>query len=411
MIPPDNRRTFAAFLIDFVSYGVAMSAISMATFLPLFLRTHGATEVTIGLVPAAFAAGRMTGLLAAPRLESKPLIRRWMVTVMVIERVPLILCGLWILLSPTAQPHAVVAGTLVLWVVYTMTNGWASTAWGALVARSLDARQRGVLTGLGSALSALSGLAVVPAVGLAISHFGLTRGYGISFTAAGLLLTCSCLVFLRAREDPNPDTKASIGLGAYLRQMGVVLRGDHHFRWFLIAMVLWLVGSTGGAYFTVFAMKRFGAGPSVVMGYTLAMSAGGGIAGLVAGRVAGQVGFVRVFAAGIVLTAASMLAAFMASTSVWLYAAFVLTGAGAMASWMSVINLPIDLADRPNIPTYYAVASLVRGPAGALAPIAAGFYLERFAYPPLFAFCALISLLSAVLLVRFVGDKNHAAQR
>jgi len=404
MIPSDNRHTFVIFLIDFVMYGVAMSAISMATYLPLFLRTHGASEVIIGLVPAAFAAGRMTGLLAVPRIESQPLIRRWMVSVMVIERLPLVLCGLWILLGPIGQPQVVVAGILLLWVMYTATNGWSSTAWGAFVARCMDSRQRAALTGLGSALSALSGLAVVPLVGLAIARLGLTRGYGISFAVAGLLLMTSCLVFLRVREAPSPDVKEPIGLGAYLRKMGPVLQSDRRFRWFLITMLLWLVGSTGGAYFTVFAMRHFAAGPSEVMGYTLAMSAGGGIVGLMAGWMAGRMGFVRVYSVGIGLTAASMLVAFVASSSTWLYAAFALTGAGATAAWMSVINLPLELADRPNMPTYYAVASLVRGPAGALAPIVAGFYLERFAYPPLFAFCALLSLLSAVLVVRFVGD-------
>ena len=399
-----SRRAFAVFLADYVSYGVAMSAISMTTYLPLFLRTHGASEIVIGLIPAVFAAGRMTGLLAAPLLESRLLIRRWMVTVMVSERLPLVLCGLWILTSQSARPQVVVAGVLVLWTIYTAINGWASTAWGAFVARCLDRRRRGALIGLGSTLSALSGLAVVPVVGLAITHFGLARGYGLAFIGGGLLLASSCLLFLRVGEEPNPDVKARVGLASYLKQMGPVLRGDGRFRWFLSAMTLWLMGSTGIAYFTVYAMKRFAAGPSVVMGYTLAMSAGAGIAGLVAGRMAERIGFVRIFTGGMVLTSVSMLIACVAPTAPWMHAVFAVAGAGITASWMSVINLPLELADRPNIPTYYAVASLVRGPAGALAPIAAGLYLERFPYPPLFAFCAVVSLLAAVLLISFVSE-------
>jgi len=186
--------------------------------------------------------------------------------------------------------------------------------------------------------------------------------------------------------------------------MGPVLRRDSRFRWFLGAMTLWLIGSTGCAYFTIYAMKRFAAGPSTVMGYTLAMSAGAGIAGLAAGRTAERTGFVRIFTVGMILTSASMLMACFAQESLWMYGAFAVTGTGVTASWMAVINLPLELAERPNIPTYYAVASLVRGPAGALAPIAAGLYLERFPYPPLFAFCAAVSLLAAVLLVRFVTE-------
>jgi len=176
MNPSRSRRTFAAFLIDFVNYGIATSAISMATYLPLYLKTNGASDLVIGLVPAAFAAGRMTGLLAAPRLEARSLVRGWMVRIMVIERLPLALCGLWILLGPGQRSGLMVTGVLVLWVIYTVINGWATTGWGTFNSRALDRRQRGLLSGLGFTGSALTGLAVVPLVGLAITHFGLTRG-------------------------------------------------------------------------------------------------------------------------------------------------------------------------------------------------------------------------------------------
>ncbi len=102
MSPSTDRRTFISFITDFVSYGIAMSAVSMATYLPLFLKTHGASDLVIGLIPAAFAAGRMTGLLVAPVIEARPLIGRWMVAVMLVERLFLVLCGGWILAGPEA---------------------------------------------------------------------------------------------------------------------------------------------------------------------------------------------------------------------------------------------------------------------------------------------------------------------
>jgi len=401
---PRSRRTFAAFLIDFVNYGIATSAISMATYLPLYLKTNGASDLVIGLVPAAFAAGRMTGMLAAPRLEARALIRGWMVRVMVIERLPLALCGLWILMGPDQRPGLMVLGVLALWVTYTVINGWATTGWGTFVSRGLSRPQRGQLSGLGFTLSAFTGLAVVPLVGMAITTFGLTRGYGGAFLAAGLMLTCSCLVFLRADETPYPHVKERVSLGAYLRQMGPVLRADRRYRWFLAVMSLWLVGATGAAYFTVYAMERFQADAGTVMGYTLAMSTGAGLAGLIGGRAANRVGFVRVFLVGIGLTAASMVVAGVTPVSMGMYLAFALTGAGGSSSWMAIINLPLELADPPDVPTYYAVASLVRGPAGALAPITAGLYLGHFSHPPLYLFCAVVCVVSGVLLRRYVSE-------
>lgn len=404
-----DRRTFQAFLVDFVDYGIAMSAVSMATYLPLFLRTNGASNVVIGLIPAAFAAGRMTGLLAAPRLECRSLIRRWMISAMLVERFPLFLCGVWILASAGYRPDLVVAGVMLLWTVYSLCNGWASTAWGAFAARALIPPERGKLSGLGNALGALSGLAVVPLVREAIGRYGLPLGYGSAVTLAGLLLTGSALVFLMAGEEPYPHLKPRVGLADYFRQIAPVLRGDRRFRWFLTVMGLWLAGTTGISYFTVYAMDRFQAGPTAVMGYTIAMALGSGIAGLVGGQAAGRGGFGRVFLVGIGLIIGSMLAAFAAAHSWWIYLAFALAGAGATASWMGVVNLPLELAARQDVPTYAAVATLVRGPIGALSPLAAGFYLERFAYPPLFLSCAAVSLVAGLLLVRFVREPRRDA--
>ncbi len=409
MSPSTDHRTFISFITDFVSYGIAMSAVSMATYLPLFLKTHGASDLVIGLIPAAFAAGRMTGLLVAPVIEARPLIGRWMVAVMLVERLFLVLCGGWILAGPEAHPSLMVAGLLGLWFLYTLTNGWASTAWGAYVARALSRTQRGQLHGMGSALVALSGLAVVPLVGLAITHFGLARGYGGAFLAAGLLLMSSCLIFLRAREEPYPHVKRPVTLSDYLHRMMPLLRADGRFRWFLTVMTLWLMGTTGASYFTVYAMERFQADASMVMGYTVAMSLGAGVAGLASGRVASRVGFVHIYLFGILGVAASMTTAFLAPTSIWFYGAFALAGAGGAASWMAVINLPMELAEAPDVPTYYAVASVVRGPAGVLAPVAAGLYLGHFPHQPLYLFCALTSLVAAVLLVRFVREPGVAA--
>ena len=218
------------------------------------------------------------------------------------------------------------------------------------------------------------------------------------------MLMCSCLVFLVADETPCAHVKERVDLSRYLRQMGPVLRADRRYRWFLTVMALWLVGSTGGAYFTVYAMERFGADAGTVMGYTLAMSAGAGLAGLIGGRAANRVGFVRVFLVGIALTAASMGVAGLTPVPSMMYLAFALTGAGGSASWMAIINLSLELAAPADVPTYYSVASVVRGPAGALAPIAAGLYLGHFPHPPLYLFCAAVCVVSGALLRRHVRE-------
>lgn len=403
-----QRGLFRAFLTDFVDYGIAIAAVSMATYLPLFLRTHGASDVVIGLLPGAFAAGRMTGLLAAPRLECRPLIHRWMVGAMLVERLPLSLMGVWILLSVGRSPAVVVTGVMALWIVYSLNNGWASTAWGAYVARSLSPGERGRLSGWGNALGALSGLAVVPLVRAAIDRYGLAVGYGSAVALGGLLITFSALVYLLPGETPYPHVTARLGLGAYLRRTAPALRADARFRWFLAAMALWLAGTTGISYYTVYAMQRFQADTSAVMGYTLAMACGSGMAGLAGGQAAHRRGFGALCSLGIVLVAGANLVAWAAPEPSWMYVAFALAGAGSTASWMGVVNLPLELADRETVPTYTAVAALVRGPVGALSPLLAGLYLEHGSYPQLFLLGVALCLLAAACMHGRVGEPRAA---
>lgn len=406
----DDRRTFAAFLTDYVGYGIAMAAISMTTYLPMFLKSQTDSNVVIGLIPATFALARsFTCMLAAPYLERKRFIRIWMIVAMVVERTPLILCGVWIFFSRACSPGLVVAGVLILWTLYNLGNGLASTAWGSYFARVLSPQKRGRLNGWGISISALCGLAVVPAVEWLIESFGLPRGYGMAMSGGGLLLVAGSLIFLLGREAPFVEVKQRTDWRGYMREMVPILRSDARFRWFIVAACLWLISYTGFSYFTVYAIQQFGAGPNTVMWYTISMAAGSGFTGYICGQVAGKRGYTVVLLFGFGATIASMVAVFFTRQGEWMYPAFALAGCAMSASYISIINLPMELAQRQHVPTYVAVSAFVRGPVGTLAPLAAGIYLEFFDFTPLFLFCAFTGIVGAYLLNHFVREPRNAA--
>ncbi len=269
--------------------------------------------------------------------------------------------------------------------------------------------ERGWLSSLGTPLAALCGLAVAFAVRESIARFGLSRGYGGAVAAAGLLLTTSPLVFMLVTEEPFQQVKQQRRLGAYFREMGPFLRADGRFRWFIAVVSLWLTAITGASYFTVYAMNRFAAGPTAVMGYTIFLTLGAGLAGLVGGAAANRKGYVRVFLCGLAGTTLSMLVAFLGPWAWCMYLAFGLAGASSSACMMGVVYLPMEMGGQDNVPTYVGISSLVRAPMGALAPLLAGVYLERFPYPPLFVFCALSGVLGAFLLARYVEEPRSQA--
>jgi hypothetical protein len=75
---------------------------------------------------------------------------------------------------------------------------------------------------------------------------------------------------------------------------------------------------------------------------------------------------------------------------------------------MALVNMPMELGDRQRVPTYVALSAFVRGPVGALAPLAAGVYLEFFPYGPLYLASAALAALACFVVHRFVGEPRAA---
>jgi MFS family permease len=396
---PAQRALLFPFVLDYVIYGIGMSGISIATFLPMFLRSLTPSDIVIGLIPTLQMLGRTLPVLFIARwLERQGRLKYWVILAMLVERLPLVLCGLWILLPGTSVPQTLLWGVLALWLLYNLGGGCATSIWTNLVARVVPANLRGRMGGWGGGVSALTGIAVAVLARYLFGVLGLRVGYGLCFLGAGVLMFLVSFVFLRVREQPNAVTLPNISLWTYLAGLPDVLRRDHRFVWFLVARALWVIGSTATSFYTVYAMARFSVTPAMVAWLAMSMSLGGAMGSFLGGFGADAVGNKRVLVASALLLATATLVALLAQHQVLLYVLYAINAIGQSSGMLSTQNLPLELARKGQVATYLAINTALLGPVTALAPLAAGVMVGYTGYHTLFAISAASSLLAVIVL-------------
>jgi MFS family permease len=379
---------------------VAFSLVSVRAYLPMYLSTLTQSSLIIGLVPTIQMLGMMIpSMLVSHLIERQPRLRAWQIGTMLLERTPLILIGVWILLAEGLSPRATLAGILVLWTLYAFFGGTATAIWFNLVARVVPPTLRGRLHGLGGGIAAVLGIAIAGLARQLFDRLGAQRGYGVGFIIAGAIIWLGSWAFLAVQESPESHPVRHTSLGTFLRALPAVLRQDHTFAWFLLSRSLWIASASAATFYTLFAITRFGLEPRQVVGLAVAAASGSALGSFGGGYLADRRGN-RV----VLLLSSAALA--MGTTLVaigWHSAVVVLAmAADGMVQSTGMIggqNLPIELAPHDQVPRYLAANSTLLGPARVVAPMLAGGLIAIMGYQPVFVLAAVLGVLSGMVLL------------
>lgn len=168
----------------------------------------------------------------------------------------------------------------------------------------------------------------------------------------------------------------------------------------LSAIFLWYVGYNAIiTFFSNYASSVLGMEGGSFSKYLLIANAGGIVAFLPAGILAGKIGRKRTILLGIALLFAAFAGGiFLRRESVFLYAMFISAGIGWASINVNSLPMITEFANSGNIGQftgYYYFASMF---AQTLTPILSGFFIERlgFGYRVLFPYGALFVLASAI---------------
>jgi len=215
-LPPNYRRNFVAFLVDYVCFGIAMKFFDPSSVLPAFVSQLTDSAPVVGLVGTIYRGGWVLPQLAVARLiNHRP------------RKKPCMLAGMngrfvfWVLAlvvwtGLARNPTSMLILFFTCLAIFMIGDGTSSVAWFDVVGRAIPMKQRGRLFGLGQVISGIAGIGVGALVKLILGspllHF--PANYALIFAMTGLAFLPSFAAIISVREpapeDACPQTNAHI---------------------------------------------------------------------------------------------------------------------------------------------------------------------------------------------------------
>ena len=412
VIRRNARWNFWVNIGDLSFVNLAGSFVFISTILPLYVSYLAESRVLIGLIPAIYlVASHVPQLLMAARAETLECKKPWIVRISVFERVPWLVLGLGILLWPRAPARFSYVFLMVMLLVAQGAVGVASPAWRAMLAKIIHPDRKGMMFGLGAAIGALMGAGGA----LLARHILNTAPYPLSFglcfllAFAGQAISWTFLTF--NREPPRVPERAAVHLGAYLRELPGVLRGDRNFARFLLSQVLVIFGALGVTFYVVYARDAFAISDAFAATLTVAALISQAAGTPLLGWWGDRFGHRAAIELAALLCAAAGAVVLVAPAAVWMYAAFALLALSDAGIKVSRPSLAMDLGAAGRVATYTALTTTLLAAPALAAPIAGGWLIDTVNYRAVFATGVVLSLAGWLLLRFGVADPRVARRR
>jgi MFS family permease len=387
-----------------------MSFAAPATILPAFAAHLGASNLAIGAIPAVMTLGWfLPSLFLAPHTEALPRKLPFILRYTIWERLSLpALAGVAFVLAEAA-PRLSLALLLFLMLAMAGVGGALMPAWMDVIGRAIPTTLRGRFFGAASLLASAGGLLAGAATTYLLAAFPEPQSYGLCFLAGSACLAGSYLALAAAREPAADSLRAPVPLGTYLGRIPALLRRDRNLVWFLVARGASTVGAMATGFYTVHALRAFGAPDWQVGVFTTLFLAGQMAANLTLGWLADRAGHRVVLALGVGALAAANVAALATTAAGPFGVAFLLAGVHHATISLSARTILLEFTDDPDErPTYVGLANTALAPLAFTAPLAAGLMADRLGLPVVFALSAAVSLVALALLLARVREPRRA---
>src|SRR5439155_1429488 len=271
------RRNVLPLGADYGLFMVGLSFVSQATILPAFAAYLGAPNVVLGAIPAVMTLGWfLPSLFAAGHTEALGQKLPFVLRLTVWERAPFLVLALAAFVAAERTPALVLGVLLTMLLVVTGVGGVLMPAWMDIVGRAIPVTLRGRFFALSNLAAAGAGFAGSFLTAHVLATIRAPASFAVCFLGASACMALSYVALALVREPGATTTSAPVALVTYLRRIPPLLGRDANLRWFLVARAFAVLGSMGGGFYTVCALRAWEA--------------------LAAGLLADAFGFATVFA-------------------------------------------------------------------------------------------------------------------
>ena len=391
-LPPHYRRNFAAFLVDYVCFGIALTFANLNSVMPAFVGQLTDSALMIGLVGTVFNGSWMLPQLAAARMiNDKPRKKPYMLAGLS-GRIMFWVIALSLWAGLARHPTAMLILFFTCLGLFAATDGVASVAWFDILARAIPLKQRGRLIGIGQVISGLAGVGVGALVGWALVHCPFPNDYALLFALAGVTLIPSVIALALLREPPPDDATPQVNSqakGGWLKP----LITDPAFRRLMACRIL--VGMMGLAtsFYVVHAADVLHLPQSAIGGFVVAQTLAGVVASVVLSLVSEHRGpryVARIGSGAAAIGPLFALVAHLAGSGRLVQAyplVYVALGVTNSAWMLGFFNYLLEIAPQGMRPAYIGLGNTIMGIL-TLVPMAGGWLLEATSYTTLFGMTA-----------------------
>ncbi|MBK7257889.1 MAG: MFS transporter [Ignavibacteriae bacterium] len=383
--------------------------VSPQTVVPALLARLGGTNIEIGMVSVLTYVGLyIPQLFAARYVEALPWKKPWSISFGTAQRFVVLLMGLLVLFFGGSGSPWILAIFLFLFFMNSVIAGITTPGWFDMFAKLTSPKKRGRLVGIRNSLGGLGAFIGGFVLTWLLATFAFPVNYAVGFFIAFVLQMASIVIQARFIEkDPSPVGEVR-KLSSYLNELPALLRQNKQFTKFLIASAFLIIAMVPSGFFTVYVLRDFHAGESIVGQYTLAMVAIQVVSAVAIGFITDRWGN----KISLLITSASMLLAsswaMVAPSPGWFTLVYVFFGITLGAEMMVRFNMAIEYCPPQLRSMFIGLMNTILAPF-YLAGLAGGFLSDLVGYKGVFLFGIVASLIGIYILARYVPDPRKAA--
>ena len=389
-------------------WGFGWSIAAPLTVFPILIQRLGGGAFEVGILAAIVSAGailpQIFGSLVFRTGQGR---KRFLINIhLYVVAPPWMLMGLVMLFISGSNPKLARAFLLLLIALSYVSIGFVLSLWFDWVAGLFRREFRGFAIGLAHSASAVGGAVAAMVAALVIGNLRYPSNYAfIFFCAAGFfVMSMVAFMFVQVERIGRPNT---------LTAKDVLARFKHslaipNLRRYLVARSFMAIGAASTSFFTVHYLSERGggvAGKTVVALGALIM-AGEALFSVLIGRLGDRIGHRAGILVGSAAQVVSIALAILVPGPVSCGIAFVLSGIGFAGAAVSHQNFLFETCPHDSRTAHITISNLVLAPTMMFTPLAIGRATEVFSTAPVFGFCLASTLISIVLLLRFVRNPD-----
>ncbi len=399
------RHNFIVNILDGGFFGLALGFASFVSVLPLFVRTMTDSAILIGLIPAVHTMGwQLPQLFVAQWVSRQARFKPMVLWMTIHERLPFLGMAFVAWFSPNLGAGMVLLLTFMMLSWQGFGGGFTGNAWQSMVGKIIPAKRTGTFFGLQNATMSLFVSLGAVLSGRLLEAFPSPLNYTLCFLCASVFLVVSFVFLAMTKETPHEPDEAAQAQAHWWHGLKRVLKNDIRFRWFMVVRVLMQLTTMAFAFYTIYAVDRFGMSPAMA-GVMAGLLSGVQIAAnLLMGWAGDRLSRRFMLGFGALVAALSALLAILAPNLEWFYLIFSLAGIANVALWTIILTMTLEFGGVADRPIYIGIANTLVAPATLLAPFLGGWLADSLGYSATFSVSILCGLLTAGVLFLVMTD-------